>query len=112
MRAASSTRSAVARSRPSGPDRGREAEIRQLVQARSDRRVARGESPLDVSAEVERLLALDPRADPDAAPPSDDVLREEVRQLVIARNERRLRQGLEPVDVEDEIERALREAGA
>jgi hypothetical protein len=32
-----------------------------------------------------------------------------VRQLVIARNERRMRKGEEPLDVEAEIERQLRE---
>ena len=37
----------------------------------------------------------------------DDELREEVRRLVIARNERRLRQGEEPLDVEAETERQL-----
>jgi hypothetical protein len=36
---------------------------------------------------------------------------EEIRQLVIARNERRLRQGKEPVDVEAEVERQLRDLG-
>jgi hypothetical protein len=39
----------------------------------------------------------------------DPGLREEVRQLVIARNERRLRQGKEPLDVEAEIDRQLRD---
>ena len=38
----------------------READIRQLVQARHDRGVARGEPALDVEAEVDRLMALDP----------------------------------------------------
>jgi hypothetical protein len=33
-----------------------EAELRQLLQARSARREARGEEPLDVEAEVERRL--------------------------------------------------------
>ena len=49
--------------RPRGPQPGSaqalaeaEAEIRQLVQAKSDRRVGRGETPLDVEAEVERQL--------------------------------------------------------
>ena len=42
-----------------------------------------------------------------AAPASDAELRAEVRQLVVARNERRLRQGLEPLDVEAETERQL-----
>ena len=37
----------------------------------------------------------------------DRELREEVRQLVVARNERRMRQGKEPLDVEAEIERQL-----
>ena len=33
-----------------------EAEIRQLVEARNERRIARGEEPLDVEAEVDRQL--------------------------------------------------------
>ena len=37
----------------------------------------------------------------------DAELRAEVRQLVVARNERRLREGLEPLDVEAETERQL-----
>ena len=70
----------------------READIRQLVQARHDRGVARGEPPLDVEAEVDRLMALDPAAQPEADQ-QDAALREEVRQLVIARNERRAGRG-------------------
>jgi hypothetical protein len=84
----------------------REEEIRQMVQARSDRGVARGREALDVDAEVEKLLAAD------TAGPSlgeDRALRDEVRQLVIARNERRQRQGKEPLDVEREVDRQLRE---
>jgi hypothetical protein len=84
----------------------REEEIRQMVQARSDRGVAKGREALDVDAEVERLLAAD------APVPSlgeDRALREEIRTLVVARNERRERQGKEPLDVESEIERQLRE---
>jgi hypothetical protein len=84
----------------------REEEIRQLVEAKSARREARGEPPLDVDAEVAALLAPPPQ------PARDDSLREEVRQLVIARNERRMRKGEEPVDVEQEVERQLRELGA
>jgi hypothetical protein len=79
-------------------------EIRQLVEAKSNRRVARGEAPLDVDAEVAKLTQGAPA-------PADEGLREEVRQLVIARNERRLRQGKEPVDVEAEVERQLRDLG-
>jgi hypothetical protein len=84
----------------------REEEIRQMVQARSDRGVARGRDALDVDAEVKKLLATE------TAGPSlgdDRALREEVRQLVVARNERRERQGKEPLDVEGEIERQLRD---
>jgi hypothetical protein len=75
-------------------------EIRQMLEAKSARRAARGEAPLDVEAELEALTAGSPGADPG--------LREEVRQLVIARNERRVRQGKEPLDVEAEVERQLR----
>jgi hypothetical protein len=84
----------------------REEEIRQMVQARSDRGVAKGREALDVDAEVEKLLAVD------TAGPSlgdDRALREEVRQLVVARNERRQRQGKEPLEVDAEINRQLRE---
>jgi hypothetical protein len=86
------------RERPSAPDSAEaREEIRQMLEAKSARRAARGEPPLDVDAE---LAALSGAADPG--------LREEVRQLVIARNERRLRQGKEPLDVEAEVERQLR----
>ena len=62
--------------------------------------------PLDVEAELARLLA------PEQAPSTQDAgLAEEVRQLVVARNERRVRQGLEPLDVEAEVARTLEELG-
>jgi hypothetical protein len=80
-----------------------QAEIRQLIEAKSARREARGESPLDVEAEIAAVTSPPPAA--------DDALREEVRQLVVARNERRLRQGQEPLDVEAEVERQLRDLG-
>lgn len=80
-------------------------EIRQLVEAKSDRRVARGQPALDVEAEIAKLTQAAPA-------PADEGLREEVRQLVIARNERRVRQGKEPVDVETEVDRQLRDLGA
>jgi hypothetical protein len=86
----------------------READIRQLVQARHDRGVARGEPPLDVDAEVGRLMALDPAAQPEADQ-QDAALREEVRQLVIARNERRAARGEPALDVEVEVDRQLRD---
>lgn len=82
----------------------REREIRQMLGARSQRLVARGEPSLDIDAEVTRLMAP---AEPAAA--HDAALVEEVRQLVIARNERRARQGLEELDVQVEIARTLAE---
>lgn len=83
-----------------------EAEIRQMVEAKSYRQQARGGGPLDVDAEVERLLA---EADAGPAAGIDRELREEVRQLVRARNERRMRRGEQPLDVEAEVQRQLRE---
>jgi hypothetical protein len=84
----------------------RELEVRQMLTARSDRRVSRGEPALDVEAEVARLLG------PPQAEGRSPGLTEEVRQLVVARNERRVRQGLEPLDVDAEVERTLEELGA
>jgi hypothetical protein len=81
----------------------REREVRQLLSARSERRVRRGEPALDVDAEVARLL------DPPQRPRAEAGLTEEVRQLVVARNERRRRRGLEPLDVDTEVARALEE---
>jgi len=84
----------------------REAEIRQMVEAKAYRQQARGEAPLDVDEEVQRLLEDTPPA------PSlghDDELRMEVRQLVVARNERRGRRGEPALDVDAEVERQLRE---
>jgi hypothetical protein len=81
-----------------------DAEIRQLVEAKSARRVARGQPPLDVEAEIAALSRP-------AVPPADAALREEVRQLVVARNERRMRRGEEPLEVEAEVDRQLRDIG-
>ena len=83
----------------------REEEIRQMVQARSDRAVARGEKARDVDSEVAELLASQRPSGLQA----DSALRDEVRGLVIARNDRRQRQGKKPLDVEAEIDRQLAE---
>lgn len=95
--------------RDSGAEMGSPAEhsdeIRQMLEAKAYRQSARGEEPVDVDAELERLTE-ESKAPPSAADPA---LREEVRQLVVARNERRARQGKEPLDVEAEIARQLRE---
>lgn len=81
----------------------REAEIRQMLEAKAFRQAERGEPVLDVEAEMRELLA--PKLDLDA----DPELVEEVRQLVVARNARRLRSGKEPLDVEAEVARQLRD---
>jgi hypothetical protein len=81
------------------------AEVRQMLEAKSERRVRKGEEPLDVAAETERLL-VEPEP-PDPAEAMNAELRAEVRQLVIVRNERRRREGLEPLDVEAETNRQL-----
>lgn len=81
------------------------AEVRQMLIAKQERQRRRGEAPLDVEAETERLLAA--AEQPRGQEGMDAELRAEVRQLVVARNERRLRQGLEPLDVEAETERQL-----
>jgi hypothetical protein len=84
----------------------RVAEIRQMVEAKSYRRQARGGEPLDVEAEVARLLS-EGEAGPGAG--IDRELREEVRSLVKARNERRMRGGKQPLDVDAEVARQLRD---
>lgn len=81
----------------------REAEIRQMLEARNARRAARGQAPGDVEAELAGLLA-----EP-GVPADDPALVSEVRDLVIARNARRARAGKEPLDVEAEVARQLRE---
>jgi hypothetical protein len=77
----------------------REAEIRQMLQARSARRVAKGGEPVDVEAELAALLS--------ERPPADPALIAEVRQHVEARNARRARAGKEPLDVEAEVAKSL-----
>lgn len=102
----------------------RDLEIRQMLQARNDRRMRNGAAPLDLDAELSRLLG-----DPSAVAESrrsgqrsageqhsaedlarhDPELVEELRQLAEARNQRRLRRGEEPLDVRAEVRRALAE---
>src|SRR4051794_17292516 len=81
------------------------AEVRQMLEAKSERRRRRGEAPLDVEAETERLLAAADQPRGEGA--IDAELRAEVRQLVVARNDRRMREGLEPLDVKAETQRQL-----
>ncbi len=84
----------------------RELEIRQMLVARSERRVRRGEPALDVEIELARLLEQEGGR---ASNSHDAELVTEVRQLVLARNERRVRQGLEPLEVDSEVKRTLEE---
>jgi hypothetical protein len=96
-------RDSGAESEPAG---AREDELRQMLEAKAYRQASRGEQPLDVDAELERLLTEQTKV---PAPADDPALREEVRQLVVARNERRARQGKEALDVDAEVARQLAE---
>jgi hypothetical protein len=80
----------------------RDDEIRQMLEARNERRARRGQPPLDIEAELATLVRP-------AAPAADPALVAEIRDLVIARNERRVRMGKEPLDVESEVARQLRD---
>jgi hypothetical protein len=77
----------------------RDEEVRQMLEAANARRVARGEAPRDVEAELQRLTR----------PAADPALEAEVRDLVQARNARRVRRGEPPLDVEAEVQRQLRD---
>jgi hypothetical protein len=78
----------------------RDEEARQMLEARNARRTRKGQAPLDVEAELARLVA-------GPAPGADPQLVGEVRDLVRSRNRRRIRQGKEPLDVETEVRRQL-----
>jgi hypothetical protein len=82
-----------------------EEEIRQMLGARNERLLRRGEPGLDIEAEVARLL----QSQEPTSGSHEAGLVEEVRQLVLARNERRVRQGLSELDVESEVARTLAE---
>lgn len=77
----------------------RDDEIRQMLEARNRRRVARGLEPQDVEAELAALTR----------PRVDRAILLEVRELVESRNARRIRRGEEPLDVDAEVARRLRE---
>ena len=121
-------------------ERERADEVRQMLEAADFRSQARGEGRLDVEREIERLMAggepvgevpgppaeietddtsdaaqaADEGTDAAGPPPSDGAdtgLRAEVRQLVVANNERRQRRGEEPLDVESEVDRRMKDWG-
>jgi hypothetical protein len=99
----------------SGSRAEREQEIRQMLQARSDRLVRRGERPLDLDAELAKLEHADGfgagALGGTGTHSHDSGLALEVRQLVVARNERRRRQGQPALDVDAEVARTLAELG-
>jgi hypothetical protein len=100
----------ASRSDPAGQSSiEREQEIRQMLQARSDRLVNQGHEPLDIDAELARL---DPPGAGGVGGSHDSGLALEVRQLVVARNERRRRQGQPALDVDAEVARTLAEFDA
>ncbi len=74
-----------------------------MLEASSYLRVRGGGAPLDVDGEVRRLLDEGGGASSEV----DEELRDEVRRLVVAGNERRARRGEDPLDVEAETERQL-----
>ena len=91
---------------PSEPAHGpaRDEDIRQMLEAKNARRAARGEAPLDVESELQRLTAGPVAVDPGLA--------EEIRQIVEAKSARRVARGEAPLDVEAETARRLKELGA
>jgi hypothetical protein len=79
----------------------REAEVREMLEARNARRAARGEAVGDVDAELASLLR----------PAPEPGLEAEVRDLVISRNARRVERGLQALDVDAEVARRLGDLG-
>ena len=71
------------------------------LDAQNVRRRRRGEPETDVEQELRRLTG--------AAPAIDAGLRDEIRDLVIARNHRRARRGEPALDVDAEVERQITE---
>lgn len=80
--------------RPAGGIDEREEEIRQMEAAIAEHRPDR---------------ATPPEAPDSGVPHGDPALTDELRQLALARNVRRRRQGLEPLDVDEEVARRLNE---
>jgi hypothetical protein len=90
-----------------------EADIRSMLEARNARRAARGEATGDVDAELADLLR--PAGGGGAAGGGggvDPEIEAELRQLVESRNARRVARGEEPLDVDAEVARRLRDLGA
>ena len=88
-----------------GFERGeRDDEIRQMLEARNERRARRGQEPLDIEAELARARRAARRVDPGLAARSATLVDRPQRAP-------RARMGKEPLDVEAEVARQLRELG-
>lgn len=80
----------------------RQDDVRQMLEARNRRRIARGESPADIDAELRELLAQP------SEPQNDAEIRAEVEAIITARHARRRRRGRPVGDFETEVEQLLR----
>jgi hypothetical protein len=77
----------------------RDAEVREMLESRNRRRVARGQEALDVEGELSRLTAQ----------AMDDTMIAEIREHVEARSARRVRRGHPPLDIEAEVARRVQD---
>lgn len=80
----------------------REDDVRQMLEARNKRRIARGESPADIDAELRELLSQPAEVSTDAE------IRAEVEAIITARHARRRRRGRPVGDFDTEVEELLR----
>jgi hypothetical protein len=80
----------------------REDEVRQMLEARNRRRIARGESPGDIDAEMRDLLQASRTTDVDTE------VRAEVEAIVVARQARRRRKGQPEGDFQAEVDELIR----
>jgi hypothetical protein len=80
----------------------RQDDVRQMLEARNRRRIARGETPADIDAELQALLTQP------MEPSTDAEVRAEVEAIITARHARRRRRGRPEGDFEAEVEELLR----
>lgn len=80
----------------------RDDDVRQMLEARNRRRIARGEAPADIDAEMRDLL------DGQRAQPADAEVLAEVEAMVHARRARRRRKGQPEGDFQTEVDELLR----
>jgi hypothetical protein len=102
-----------------GSDAERDEEVRQMLDARGDLRARRAARAPGAGPPAPR--SADPTAAPATTAPEHPppatgppvsaapAAVEELRQLVVARNARRRRRGLDPLDIDAEVARRLRE---